>query len=468
MASRNLLVGVFLVGGAIVFSVGLFLIGDRKHIFNRQFEIYTEFADVSQLQPGARIRVNGMEAGELEQLSIPSNPSARFRLKLKINEKLRPLIRKDSLATIQTEGLLGNKYLEIDKGTDHSPQIEDNGSIPSQEPVDWADLLAQGNDLLQTTRTGIDQIRDNANRAIQSFESLGKNSDALVVSLRTDLKQITTTGTQIANDVSDLVAGLKEGRGPAGKLLRDDAMANRLDQTTANLEKASGNMNAILTDFQEKELLTRAQATLENTRQVTDQLNRAVETFLANFEGGQSTAADLRQTIANTRRAMTNLADDTEALKHNFFLRGFFKRRGYFNLDQLTPAQYRESKFVKNPGIPRLWLDGKDMFLRGPGGKEMLTPIGRAKINAAMGNVVEALPNSPVMVEGYSSYGRPEEQYILSRQRAVLVQQYLETEFHVSPRLTGIMPLADEAPPGTGKTNWDGVSIVILHPSGTK
>lgn len=86
---------------------------------------------------------------------------------------------------------------------------------------------------------------------------------------------------------------------------------------------------------------------------------------------------NLRETVASARQTMTNLADDTEALKHNFFLRGFFKKRGFYNLDQLTPAQYRASKFVTGVSSERIWLGGDELFAARPDGAEELSPEGR-------------------------------------------------------------------------------------------
>src|SRR4051794_29690985 len=109
MDSKKPLVGMFLIGGLALFGIGLFLIGDRKQAFSKHFEIYTEFSNLSQLESGAKVRVSGMDAGEVVEMRVPGQPSARYRLKLKISRELYPMVRKDSVASIQTEGLVGNK-----------------------------------------------------------------------------------------------------------------------------------------------------------------------------------------------------------------------------------------------------------------------------------------------------------------------------------------------------------------------
>ena len=160
---------------------------------------------------------------------------------------------------------------------------------------------------------------------------------------------------------------------------------------------------------------------------------------------------------------MTHLDDDSEALKHNFFFRGFFRRRGYYDLAQLTPAGYMTSKFVKGRSSERVWLPGDTLFAQQQDGKEDLTPAGEAAINHSMEKLVKQLPNKPIVVEGYCSQGKPAERYIRSLHRAEMVKKYLEHEFELKTGTAGMMPLGAEPPHETGKTVWDGISIVVLE-----
>jgi phospholipid/cholesterol/gamma-HCH transport system substrate-binding protein len=114
--SRNIKVGIFVAAGIALFCVGLFLIGTRKHLFGDYFTVYAQFTDVNTLQSGAKVRVSGMDAGQVSNIEMPKDASGQFRLKLKIEKSLRPTVREDSLATIETEGMVGNKYVNIKKG----------------------------------------------------------------------------------------------------------------------------------------------------------------------------------------------------------------------------------------------------------------------------------------------------------------------------------------------------------------
>jgi phospholipid/cholesterol/gamma-HCH transport system substrate-binding protein len=463
MQSKKFLVGIFLVTGVALFAVGLFLIGDRKQVFSKHFEIYTEFANVSELQTGAKIRVSGMDAGEVIGMQVPSRPSAKFRLTLKIDDKVRRLVRLDSVASIQTEGLVGDKYLEIATGSDGAPECPPNGTIPGKEPFDISNLMEQGSGLVKTTQASIEDIRRQADQTLQAFAKTGADADQVVASIRGDVKQIASTAARITDDMNQIVAGIREGQGPVGKLLNDKNLSDRIDRTSENLESASASVNNVLSDFQKRDLLGRAEATLENARQTTAHLNEAVNALLASNNGGQSTVSGLREMVTGARETMSNLADDSEALKHNFFLRGFFKRRGYYSLDLLTPEKYMQSKFVHGKSTVRVWIPAATLFAPAPQGNEQLSPQGRTAIDEAMGRLVKYLPNRPIIIEGYSDAGSEEERYLRSRGRAATVEECLQKEYHLNAKLTGIMPLGDSVPPQTGKTTWDGVSLVLLR-----
>ena len=73
--------GAFVIGGILLFAIGLFLIGERRMLFQKKFTVYTQFTRISGLQPGAPVKVNGMGAGEVETIEVPLNPAGKFRVR---------------------------------------------------------------------------------------------------------------------------------------------------------------------------------------------------------------------------------------------------------------------------------------------------------------------------------------------------------------------------------------------------
>ena len=136
-------IGAFVLGGLVLFILGLFLIGDRQLAFANKFTVYTEFTKITGLQPGAIVRVSGAKAGIVTQIVPPNTPSEKFRIQLEIIEDLHQLVRTDSVATIETEGLMGGSYLGISTGTDAVPTVGANATIAGKEPFDIAALCSR-------------------------------------------------------------------------------------------------------------------------------------------------------------------------------------------------------------------------------------------------------------------------------------------------------------------------------------
>jgi phospholipid/cholesterol/gamma-HCH transport system substrate-binding protein len=435
----------FLIGGLILFSAGLFFISNRQKLFHHNFEVYTEFVRLNGLQNGAQVRVSGMAAGELVATQVPNRPDGRFRLKLRIQENLHVLVRLDSVATIKTMGLAGSSFIDIQKGSQRAPESPSGGTIPSQEPFDIADLIQQGTDLLKTTQTSID-------------------------TLRPELQAVMVGARQTAQDVREIVTHVKQGQGTIGKLVADRKLADSIDQIVADarqsvleLKSISARMNDTIADFQRRDLLGRSQALLENARQVTEQLKQVAAALASSPSVEDGSAGNLRDTLASARTTMANLVADSEALKRNFFLRGFFKRQGYYTLDQMTPAEYRSSKFLQGNSSERIWLSNDELFSSGSGETEELTQEGQRQIDDAMGALVPYLPNSPMVVEGYAAQGSPSERFIRAQERATVVKTYIVKRFGLHPHMVGMMPMSDPAPRSVGKSAWDGVSLVLIR-----
>src|SRR5918911_477835 len=98
VSSKAVGAGAFVVIGLLLFSVALFMIGERRMLFERRFTVYTEFSRLGDLETGAPVRVAGAEAGEVTDVQLPRNPSEKFRVKMEVREALHAVIRTDSIA----------------------------------------------------------------------------------------------------------------------------------------------------------------------------------------------------------------------------------------------------------------------------------------------------------------------------------------------------------------------------------
>ena len=115
-------VGLFVICGLLLSGAAMFLIGDRHQAFTRHIEYYSDFVNLAGLTKGAQVRVAGMVAGEVVSIGVPKSPSSGFRVKWRIDAKMRGLVRTDSVATIATEGVVGDTYMAVRTGSAKAPQ----------------------------------------------------------------------------------------------------------------------------------------------------------------------------------------------------------------------------------------------------------------------------------------------------------------------------------------------------------
>jgi phospholipid/cholesterol/gamma-HCH transport system substrate-binding protein len=451
MPNRNVAVGIFVVAGLALFTLGIFLIGNQHKAFARHFEVYTEFANLDGLAKGAKVRVSGMDAGEVVDIGVPIQPASKFRLKLRIEQRLHPLVRTDSVVTIVTEGVVGDKFLLVHQGGPNAAEAGVSMTLPSKEPLDISDLMEKSAGMLKDVNSMMKEAGGKLNGALDAV-------------------------TKTMNNADDIVVGLKEGRGSAGMLLRDEDTADRLRQTvenarqaTSSLRHASDQADAMVSDLQSRQLgqkvddaMVSAKNAAQNIDETSRQLHQTLAAALGPDEHGVDAATNIGQSLSNLNQATGNMAEDTEALKHNFFLRGFFKRRGYYNLSNLKPDQYRQDKIFSDPANRRQWFTDQDLFQTRADGVETLSAFGTRRIDGVATQLGDAMVSRPIVVEGYASTSDHEEQFAKSRYRAILVGQYLHTHFHLDMQQVGVVSLRDLPPSGTHKDHWDGVCIVIL------
>lgn len=462
--------GLFIVLGFVLFTGILFIVGSRQNLFAKHTDIYAEFSSLGGLGDGAKVRVEGLEAGQVRKIEIPQSPSGKFRLELRINDKVKGMVRTDSLASIETQGVVGDKYVSITKGTDAAPEAGPGTTLSGKQTVDISALLEKGSAVMSDVDDTIKDLRGPANVTLKTMNKTLRDADGMIVDLRPQINKIAGDGVQIANNLNQLVSDIQNGKGPVGLLLKDeqtrkqiqDTLAN-VKQLTTNLEQASVRVNSLVTDFQSRDLGARVQDVLQNAQEITSRLNTTLKEALGNDRLGESGAENIRATLSNINQATANLQDDTEALKHNFLLRGFFKKRGYYNVAQLTREDYLQENGIQKHISRRLWLRGSDVFETGSDGNQQLTPAGSHKIDTEIGPVVDTLPYDTIVVEGYAAQGSPTEQFTTSRERAELVRRYLEEHFDVNHKNMGIVAMRNEPPKETGIHDWDGAAIALVN-----
>lgn len=489
METTKVSVGLFVIGGLLLFGIGMFVIGDRHQAFARQAEYYSEFVNLAGLAKGAKVRVAGMDAGQVLAIDVPDSPSNRFRVKWRIDSKLRGLVRGDSVVTIGTEGIVGGTFLSVRPGSAQAVEASELATIPSKEPPDLSELLARGNGLLIDADAILKDISGKLSGTLDVAKTTISNANDVVVGLKegrgaagmllsdNDLaERIRQTVNTTTANVEEIIADLKAGRGAAGAILRDEVVAGQIrdaiknaQQATANLGHASQQADAVVTDLNSRQIPQKAAEVMDNLTDSTRQVRQLISEINKPDAYGMSAGANIRQSLTNANTATVNLADDSEALKHNFLLRGFFKKRGYYSLAEISPEEYRKERAFTSPANRRVWLPGSELFQKGPNGEE-LSANGKALLNAALTQNGDPMTADPIVIEGYWDGGvspsqGANDQLRLSRNRAMVVRQYLQERFQLDSRNVGVVALKNTPPKGAEHVTWDGICIVVLRKS---
>lgn len=442
--SRVAGVGFFVLLAIALFAVAIFMIGDRRMAFTRRFIVYTEFAKVTGLQPGAMVRVAGARAGEVTDIVPPAQPAGKFRVRLQVTEDLHQLVRSDSQASIDSEGLVGGVYLAIASGSASAPPAPPLSTLPSQEPFDVSDLLQQMSSTITLVNTTVVELRGQVEETIGAVGDTVANANTLITDVSGDVKGMTASGARVSADLASLTSSVREGRGTVGRLFTDDAMYRRVAGVVANAEQITTDARAVVT--QARETLERA---------------RGAEGSVAGLTGS------LQQTLNDARDAMAGFAENMDALRHNFLLRGFFNARGYYDLAQISPAEYRAGALSGAGRSPsRVWLTASRIFeMDGSADAPKLSADGRRRLDSAMATYLERVGDGVLMVEGFAQGGARDQQYLASRARASAVREYLIARFHLDPRSTGSMPLGSETTAHPPVEPWDGIALAFYTKS---
>ena len=438
--SRAAVVGLFVVMAGLLFALGLFMIGDRRALFARDFELYTEFSKIGGIQVGALVRVSGADAGEVEEIRVPRNPSEKFRMKLRVLEDLRGLVRTDSVASIQTDGLVGNRFIQIEAGSDAAPQAPDGSTIQGNDLYDFTDLLTQASSTLQDVNGVVNELRGALNLALADVSKTTREANEIMHVLEREIQIILRNADVVVKDTGAIVRSIREGKGTAGKLVNDPEIYDR-----ANL------------------LIEEARGVVAKVDEAAEQAKLLTSEMRSNTGPVQGAIADLRRTLSGASEAMSDLSENSEALKRNFFFRGFFDRRGYFDLDDIPVEDYRKGALeARDRRVARVWLSTEVLFATDAEGRETLTDDGKVRVESAMSDFLKLPSDTPLVVEGYAPGATYDERYIASLRRAQLVRDHLVSRMQIDVSRMGVMAMGAEAPGSPAGQTWNGVGIAAF------
>src|ERR1700676_4050329 len=139
--SRAARLGAFIIVALAILASGIFFIGGKQYLFSSTYRLNAKFGSVVGLDSGAEVRVGGVHSGSVRSVELPSKPTDKILVWMALDRSSRNIIKQDSIATIETEGLLGNEYVAISFGSANGANVVDGSPIGSEAPIEMSALF---------------------------------------------------------------------------------------------------------------------------------------------------------------------------------------------------------------------------------------------------------------------------------------------------------------------------------------
>lgn len=296
--------GIFIFLGFTLFVVGIFMLGKRGALFGSSFNVKAYFTNVQGLRNGAVVRLNGIDVGSVNSIQIVSDTTGRVQVSMSISKDIQRFIRTDTKASIETEGLVGNKVVILKIGSSTSEEVKDGGYIQTEEQPTFSAIIAETQGVIKYTKDMTKSLAEITEKVNSGKGSIGKllNDDKLYQNAA-DLTQqanVSLKGiTKELQKVTDLFDKL--GVGVQDVVNNVNHTVVRLDTIMTGVQNGKGMLGQMLVDGSK----------YDSTFSVTMQ--------------------NIQATSEAARLAASRLAENMEALKHNWLFKNYFENRGYWD-----------------------------------------------------------------------------------------------------------------------------------------
>jgi phospholipid/cholesterol/gamma-HCH transport system substrate-binding protein len=357
--SRVARLGAFIVGTLAILAAGVFVIGSKEYLFRSTYQLQAQFDNVAGLAEGADVQVGGVHSGIVRSIELPHKPGEQVTVVMDLNRSTHEIIKQDSVASIETEGVLGNQFLAISFGSAGQADVKDGDVIESEPPLLMADMLKKANGMLDSSQQA----------------------------------------TLHLNSVS---AKIDSGQGTVGALVNDKQLYNNLEQSTAAMHDTMLQAQVGVTDFQE----------------------------------------------------------NMEALKHNFLLSGYFRKRGYEDSASLTANKISGLP----PGTPlkSFTYTAKQLFDT----RDSAKLKDQKSLNAGGEFLAGNQFGLAVIVVSTGMEGDAQKNQVLTEARAMVVREYLVDNFGFDDSHLKTLGLGKQAG-ASQEADWGSIQILIF-PAGTE
>jgi phospholipid/cholesterol/gamma-HCH transport system substrate-binding protein len=310
--SRNIRLGIFVIVGTTLLITALYIIGSKQNLFGSTFKISARFNDVNGLMKGNNVRFAGINVGTVESVDIITDTSVNVIMIIENNAQ--QYIKKNALASVGTDGLMGNKLVNINSVNAESSIVEENDVLQSIKPVEMDKMvrtLDVTNENIKVISTNLRNITDKINSKNSLWNLLmdtivAENIKTAVV----NIKLMSNQGLYITGDLKGITDGIKKGKGTIGALVTDTIISSSIKQTVVKLQRISDSAAIITGDIS----------------QIVRKLNQGKGSagILLN---DTNLIYNLNKSVKSIDKGAGTFNEDLEALKHTWPLKKYFKKQ---------------------------------------------------------------------------------------------------------------------------------------------
>ena len=273
--------GMFVIIGLVLFVGTIYFVGKQKNLFGSTFHLKVPFKTVSGLKEGNNVRFSGINIGTVDGIELISDTSVMVNLVIK--KEVQQFIKTDAVASIGSDGLMGDKVLTITPGTVSGTQVKNNDLISSKSAVEMADIMG---------------------------------------SLKTSVDNAGIITAQLAQ----LTYKVNNGNGALAKLISDEGFSNSIKSTLTNLQTSSNEFAQFTTNLNDGKLAVKLDSTMSNlqagTKGLSDNMDAVKNSFLLRgYFKKQKKAeakkqADLKKQENLQKKNALKTVKDTVIIKH--------------------------------------------------------------------------------------------------------------------------------------------------------
>lgn len=318
MATRridNVKLGIFVLVGLTMLIFALYMVGKDTNLFSKNYILKVQFDNAKGLMIGNNVRYAGIQVGTVKKINFLNDTT--IEVMMLIDEKMKSYIHKKDEVSIGTDGLVGNKILNITHGEDRTALAENDDILVTKKNIDTDEML----EVLNKTNVNIALISEDLKMTVQRLNSSTAfweilNDKTLPTNLKKTLVNVRNATDKADNLVAELqtvVSDIKNGKGSIGGILRDTAMLVNLNSAVDKIKLVGDNANNLANELN---ILTQG---------VKQDINNGKGTINAVLKDSVL-VQKFNQSLNHIEEGTSNFNQNMEALKHNFFFKGYFKK----------------------------------------------------------------------------------------------------------------------------------------------